>query len=293
MESKQGLLTRRVFLTTTAAGALAIRASAADLAPAKLGVQLYTVRNLMPAKDDEVLHQIAAIGYKEVEGDHPTLMRVAPILKSVGLAAVSCHIPTPSVVGPGDDKQDFLEKVLTDLKSIGVEYAVVPYIDPKLRTREVFDGFAAKMNTAGAMAQKFGMQFAYHNHAFEWGQMDGKRVFDRMFANTDPKLVQFEVDVFWLTVGGVDPVAFLKEHAGRVPLLHLKDKLADQKVQYNENVPKATFKEVGNGNVDFPGILRTARSIGVKHYFVEQDWTPADPIASLKQSFSYVRGLRG
>jgi len=285
-------ITRRVFLGTTAVGALAIRSSAADLAPAKIGVQLYTLRTLMPAKDDEVLHQIAAIGYKEVEGDHGTLMRVAPTLKALGLKPVSCHIPTDSVLGPAGQGEDF-EKVLTDLKSIGTEYAVVPYIDPKMRNPEVLDAFGEKMNKAGEMARKAGLTFAYHNHAFEWGQMDGKRVFDRMFANTDPKLVQFEVDVFWLTVGGVDPVTFLKEHSGRVPLLHLKDKMADQKVQYNENVPKATFKEVGNGNIDFPGILRTARDAGVKHYFVEQDQTPGDPIASLKQSFTYITGLRG
>jgi sugar phosphate isomerase/epimerase len=125
------------------------------------------------------------------------------------------------------------------------------------------------------------------------GQMGGTRVFDRMFAKTDPALVKFEVDVFWLTVGGVDPVAFLKEHKGRVPLLHLKDKASDQKVQYNENVPKATFKEVGSGSIDFPAILRTAKDIGVKHYFVEQDQTPGDPLASLKQSFTYITGLRG
>jgi sugar phosphate isomerase/epimerase len=284
-------MTRRVFLASTAAGTLAIRASGA-LAPARLGVQLYTVRNLMPAKDDEVLRGIAAIGYKEVEGDHDTLMRVASTLKTLGLAPVSCHLPTASVLG-GEADAPPLEKVLTDLKGLGTEYAVVPYIGPELRKQEVLDGFGEKMNKAGELARKTGLQLAYHNHAFEWGQMGGKRVFDRMFANTDPALVKFEVDVFWLTVGGVDPVAFLKEHKGRVPLLHLKDKVADQKVQYNEGVPKATFKEVGNGNIDFPGILRIAKDIGVKHYFVEQDWTPGDPLVSLKQSFSYINGLRG
>jgi len=287
----QSSITRRGFLASAAAGAIATRASAA-LAPTTLGVQLYTVRNVFPTKGDEVLKQIAGIGYKEVEGDNfATLIRIAPTLKTLGLAPVSCHIPTPSVLGGGDTPP--LEKILTDLKSIGTEYAVLPYIGQELRTMEVFDAFGEKMNKAGELARKTGLQFAYHNHAFEWGQMGGKRVFDRMFANTDPKLVQFEVDVFWLTVGGVDPVAFLKEHSGRVPLLHLKDKVADQKVQYNEGVPKATFKEVGNGNIDFPGILRTAKNIGVKHYFVEQDWTPGDPIASLKQSFTYLTGLRG
>jgi sugar phosphate isomerase/epimerase len=281
-----------MFLGASAVGVLASRARAAELAPKRLGVQLYTVRTLLPAKDDEVLRQIADIGYKEIEGGYDDLMRISAKAKADGLKPVSCHVPTDIVLGDGSKGPSF-EKVLKDLKSIGVEYAVVPYIGEELRKPEVLDAFGDKMNAAGRAAKKAGLQLAYHNHAFEWGQMDGKRVFDRMFSSTDPKLVKFEVDVFWLSVGGIDPARFLEEHAGRVVLLHLKDKASAQAVQFNEHVPKESFQEVGNGTIDFPAILKTAEKIGVKHYFVEQDQTPGDPIASLKISYKYLTGLRG
>jgi sugar phosphate isomerase/epimerase len=285
-------LSRRTFLgASAAAGVLVSRASARNLAPSRIGVQLYTLRSVMPAKDAEVLHQIAEIGYREIEGDYDTLMRVSSMAKADGLTAVSCHVPTESVLGSGAGGPSF-EKILTDLKGIGVEYAVVPYIGEELRKPDILDAFGEKMNKAGALAKKIGLQLAYHNHAFEWGQMGGKLVFDRMFAHTDPGLVKLEVDVFWLSVGGVDPVHFLETHAGRIALLHLKDKAAAQKVQYNERVPRESFKEVGSGVVAFPAILKTAEHIGVKHYFVEQDQTPGDPIASLRMSYQYLTSLR-
>lgn len=280
-----------MFLGASAtATALLSRASASNLAPARVGVELYTLRNQMPAKDDEVLRQISQIGYREVEGDYPTLKRIAAEAKELKLNPISCHIPVGAIDGAGDTP---LEKVFSDLKSIGAEYAVVPYIMPNQRSAAILASFGEKMNKAGELAKKAGLQLCYHNHAFEWGPMNGKHAYDVMFEHTDPKLVQFEADVFWLSVGGIDPVHFLETHAGRVPLLHLKDKAQGQKVQYNENVTKETFKEVGNGSLDFPAILKAAEKAGVKHYFVEQDQTPGDPIASLKQSFTYLSGLRG
>jgi len=285
------LLSRRAFLgAATAAGILASRASAKSLAPKRLGAELYTVRSLMPAKDDDVLHTLASTGYREVEGDYPTLMRIHGAAQALGLNPVACHIPTASVLG--GEKAPELEKVLTDLKGIGTEYAVVPYIAPDQRTVEILSGFGEKMTRAGEMAKRIGLQLAYHNHAFEWKEVEGKMTFHRMFEHTDPKLVQLEIDVFWLSVAGVDPVHFLKDHAGRIPLVHLKDKAAAQKVQYNEMVPKDTFREVGNGSIDFKAVLETCEKIGVKHYFVEQDWTSGDPLVSLKQSFHYISGLK-
>jgi sugar phosphate isomerase/epimerase len=136
------------------------------------------------------------------------------------------------------------------------------------------------------------LTFCYHNHAFEFGGAQGERPIDIFHERLDKKLVFFEVDVFWISVAGGDPVQMLKEHEGRVPLLHLKDKAAGTPVQYNENVPPAAFKEVGSGSLDFPAILKTAESIGVKHYFVEQDQTPGDPIDSLKKSYNYLRSVK-
>jgi sugar phosphate isomerase/epimerase len=133
------------------------------------------------------------------------------------------------------------------------------------------------------------MQFAYHNHAYEFGGTPGKRPFDIFVDRLDPRYVQFELDVFWLSVAGQDPVNALKKLKGRVALLHLKDKAKDAPHQFNENVPATAFKEVGSGEIDFPAILKAAPAAGVKQYIVEQDQTPGDPLDSLRKSFEYLK----
>src|SRR5439155_26411237 len=104
-------------------------------------------------------------------------------------------------------------------------------------------------------------------------------------------LVGFEVDCFWVSVAGNDPVEFIRKWTGRVPLVHLKDKAAATEQRFNEGVPRTAFKEVGNGTLDWPGILRAASAAGAQHYFVEQDQTPGDPIESLRQSYSNLSRL--
>jgi sugar phosphate isomerase/epimerase len=288
-------ISRRLFLGASAAGALAAK----TFVPQNLGVELYTVRNLMPKDDDAVLKSIADIGYKELEGDYPTLLRIAPKAKSLGLAMPACHIPTPAVLGTWDIwkgmdtlKSKGLEQILTDLKGIGATFAVIPYLQMAERKPEVLKSFGEKMTRAGETARKVGMQLAYHNHAFEFGELEDKRIFDVMFAGTSPKIVQLEADVFWLSVAGQNPAEFITKHADRVKLTHLKDKNPSQKNQYSESVPKEAFQAVGKGSIDFKSVLEACRKAGVKHYFVEQDQTPGDPLASLRDSYQYLSGLR-
>jgi sugar phosphate isomerase/epimerase len=99
------------------------------------------------------------------------------------------------------------------------------------------------------------------------------------------------MDVFWVSVSGNDPVEFLQRHGDRVKLIHLKDKAKDTPVMASENVPARDFKEVGNGVLNFPAILRQAEKAGVRHYFVEQDQTPGDPVDSLRESYTHLRSL--
>jgi sugar phosphate isomerase/epimerase len=112
-----------------------------------------------------------------------------------------------------------------------------------------------------------------------------------MLDNTDKKLVAYEVDVFWVSVAGLDPVEMIQKLSDRVLLLHLKDKAEGTPVMYKESVPRTAFKEVGNGVVDWPKVLRAAAAAKVAHYFVEQDQTPGDPVDSLRQSFAYLSKL--
>jgi sugar phosphate isomerase/epimerase len=136
------------------------------------------------------------------------------------------------------------------------------------------------------------MTFCYHNHAFEFATEQGSTLFQVMLDNTDQKLVAFEVDLFWVSVAGGDPVEFLQKLSGRVPLVHLKDKAAGTEVMYKESVPKTAFKEVGSGVLDWPKVLRAAAAAKVAHYIVEQDQTPGDPVDSLRQSFGYLSKLK-
>ena len=147
------------------------------------------------------------------------------------------------------------------------------------------------LNSAAEKAKAAGLGFAYHNHAFEFEPMEGSTPLEAILGASDAELVQLELDVFWVSITGNDPAETLRKYAGRVPLTHLKDKADGTPQAYKEGQAKETFKEVGNGVIDFGGVLAACGEAGVEHFFVEQDQTPGDPLASLKQSIDYLRGL--
>ena len=254
-----------------------------------LGVQLYTVRSVLPQKPRDTLNAIRAIGYQEVEATFAGLDDLWPVLEASGLKAVSIHLDSKSVT---QGKADDLSPIFDQLKKRGFEYAVMPYVpEPERGGIEVIKSLAEKFNRAGEKCRAAGMSFCYHNHAFEFATEKGATLFQVMLDQTDPKLVAFELDVFWVSVAGLDPAETIQKLAGRVPLLHLKDKAEGTAVMYKESVPPATFKEVGNGVMDWPKVLRAAAEAKVAHYFVEQDQTPGDPVDSLRQSYGYLSKL--
>jgi sugar phosphate isomerase/epimerase len=169
---------------------------------------------------------------------------------------------------------------------------VFPYLpEPERGGIEVIRAIAEKLNRAGEKCRAAGMTFCYHNHAFEFATEKGTTLFQVMLDHTDPKLVAFELDLFWVSVAGLDPAAMIEKLAGRVPLVHLKDKAEGTAVMYTEAVRPATFKEVGSGVMDWPKILRAAAAAKVEHYFVEQDQTPGDPVESLRKSYGFLSKL--
>jgi sugar phosphate isomerase/epimerase len=301
--------TRREWLVLTAAGTLpaaalmGARAQAAG--PARLGVQLYTVREQLKTQAQATLEAIAAIGYQELELGRADLPTLAPMAKSVGLTPVSTHIEAPLVTGNWDAWADVarstpaaersLARAFDAARSHGIKYAVVSYLQPSERgtTTAAYETFADQLNRAGETARAAGLTLAYHNHGFEFVPLaDGRTPMDVLLSRLDPALAQLELDVFWVAITGADPADLLSRHKGRVPLVHLKDKAKGAPPETDERkVAKTTFAEVGNGGLDFPAILRAAQASGVQHYFVEQDQTPGDPIVSLRQSYAYLRGL--
>ena len=306
-------LARRKFLQLTAFSAAELLTVSGALAKSSramknIGVQLYTLREVLPKKPSETLQALAAIGYKEVEVIRRDLDQLAPSLKRAGLKAVSLHIESPLVTNKWEAWRaaagqsnsspaaaDYtLSQAIADARKHGIEYLVVAYLFPQERGGlDFYRQFADQMNRAGEQCRKAGLKLCYHNHAFEFEQMEGTTPLDILMERFDKQLVALELDVFWVAVAGSDPAQLIKKYSGRVPLLHLKDKAKGTERQTQEaKVPRTAFSEVGNGDLDFPAILRAAADAGTKHYFVEQDQTPGDPLRSLRQSFDYLHGLK-
>lgn len=281
-------LTRRTFLGQTAALVSVAKIGLArnPLTKRNLGVQLYTVRNIIGKDPVTVLKSIQDIGYTEIEATYGNLHEIWPALKQTSLKPVSVHIDF-GIFKEGGSK---LDAALADAKKLGFEYAVVPYVPPSDRGGlDVFKSLAQMLNTSAQMAKAHGLKLCYHNHAFEYATLpDGSMGLDVLMNETQKGSVSLELDIFWASVAGHNPVDVLKKYSGRVALLHLKDKAADFPTQYNENVPPATFKEIGNGSIDIPAVLAAADAEGVRQYFVEQDQSP-DPIVSLRQSYEYLQ----
>ncbi len=255
-----------------------------------IGVQLYTVRSVLPQKPAETLKAIEAIGYREIEATYAGLDRIWPSIQATHLKAASVHLDN-TMMNAG--KEDDLAKALDQVKKWGFEYAVFPYLPPAERGGlDKFRALTNKLNRAGEKCRAMGLGFCYHNHAFEFEPMEGTTGFQVMMDGLDKNLCNFELDCFWVSVAGHDPVELLGKLAGRVPLLHLKDKAAGTPVMYKESVDRGAFKEIGHGVLDWPAILRAAASAGTRHYFVEQDQTPGDPVESLRQSFEYLSKLQ-
>jgi sugar phosphate isomerase/epimerase len=250
-----------------------------------LGVQLYTVREVIGANPAAILKAIEGIGYREIEATYGNLEQIWTAVKETQLKPVSIHLDT-ALFFEGGSK---LDAAIADVKEKGFQYVVLPYIPPAQRGGlDVFKKIAETLNKSGEKVKAAGMSLCYHNHAFEFEPMGGTTGLELLMKETHKDLVSLEMDVFWVSVAGHDPVKLLKKYSNRVALLHLKDKAKGLATQYNEKVPKDTFKEVGNGSLNFPAILAEAKKTGVKNYFVEQDQTPGDPIESLRESYKYL-----
>jgi sugar phosphate isomerase/epimerase len=245
----------------------------------KIGLQLYTVRREMEKDVEGTLAKVAAIGFKEVEFAgyfNRTPEQIKTILKNHGLSAPSAHT-TLKVI-----KENW-QKTLDVTQATGHKYLILAYLFPNERTS--FDDYKRLievMNRAGEDCKKAGIQFGYHNHDFEFAALEGQVPFDYLLKQTDPKLVKIELDLYWITKAKQQPEKYFTLYPGRFELFHVKDM---------DNTPKQFFTEVGRGTIDFKKIFQQAKQAGVKHYFVEQDETPASPFDSIKVSYDYLSKL--
>jgi sugar phosphate isomerase/epimerase len=182
-------------------------------------------------------------------------------------------------------------------KIIGQSYIVCPWIPEDLRKDpDIWKKAAEAFNRAGEASKKAGIQFAYHNHWFEFLPVNGKLPYDLLLEACDPKLVKMELDLCWITVGGSDPLKYFNRFPGRFPLVHVKDikklpKVSEAGGQDFGDSLKDDMTEVGSGIIDWKRIFAQSEKAGIKHYIVEHD-KPAAPLDSIKTSYEYLRQLR-
>jgi sugar phosphate isomerase/epimerase len=290
-------MNRRTFIESSIATAVVTAASANSTWAAahhidRVGLQLYTVRELMKQDFDGTIAGVAKIGYKEVEfagyfGKTPKEAKA--VIDGNGLTSPSAHHPI-------DALESKLPEIIEGAHVIGQKFIVCPYLDAKARTADGYKHLAEVCNRAGEATQKAGIQLCYHNHSFEFEKVDGieGKPFDYLLAQTNPKLVKIEMDLCWMAVAGQDPVAYFNKHPGRFPLVHVKD-------WTNEGTGSRDYEgavghpvtghmtNVGSGTIDWKKIFTQSGKAGIQHYFVEND--DAKSLDDPKASYEYLSKL--
>lgn len=247
------------------------------------GLQLYSVRDVLPKDPRGVLKQIASFGYKLLEGyEGPKGMfwgmsniEFKKYMDDLGMNFISSHC---------DTTKDF-EKKVADAAAIGMKYIIYPYEGPN-KTIDDYKKLADDFNKKGEICRKNGMRFGFHNHNFSFTAIDGVIPQDTLMQNTDPSLVDFEMDMYWVVTPGQDPVTWLKKYPNRFPLCHVKDRTKGA-------TATADTCTLGEGSIDYPSILKEAKKLGVHYYIVEQEkYANTTPLDSAKADAAYMRKLK-
>jgi sugar phosphate isomerase/epimerase len=250
-----------------------------------LAVQLYTVREAVAKNLEGALEQLAGLGYKSIElyGYNGTffgksLSEFKTILANTGIKVLSSHHTTGIATKSKGTLSDGWDKAIEDIHALGAEYMVCAYLMPNERTPEIYKSLPAMFEKAATATKAAGIQFAYHNHDFEFEKLDDTLVYDFLIKNTSADLVKMEMDLYWISKAGYDPVQYFDKYPGRFHMWHVKDMEAGTKA----------ITEVGNGTIDFDRIFAARKKAGLKYWFVEQDTSKIDKFESLKISRDYL-----
>lgn len=255
----------------------------------EIGLQLYTLRNEVSKDLRSTIARIAQIGFTDVEtfgykaGKYFDLSvkDFASIFAQNKLTTPSGHYSLPDYLSKGDE--DDLKRTVEDSRAMSHDFFTVPWLPENLRTGlDDYKRLADRLNKAGEVVNNAGMKLAYHNHDFEfkdWG--DGKTGYNILLTQTDPKLVNFEMDIYWVSKAGVDPIKLIQANPGRIKMWHVKDM---------DNTAEKSFTEVGTGVIQYKEIFGYKKLSGMKHFFLEQDQISIDPYVSITKSLEYIKG---
>jgi sugar phosphate isomerase/epimerase len=254
----------------------------------EIGIQLYSLRNQMPKDVKGSFALIKSWGITEIEGGAPDGMTTGEFLKLLkenGLRMTS----------GGVDFQELetdVPKVIERAKSLGVKYVVCYWLphENDVFTRADADKAIAVFNKAGKQFAENGLSLCYHPHGYEFVPEGTGNLFDYMVAQTDKRYLNFEMDVFWVKQGGVDPVSLLQKYPNRFKLLHLKDRKPGTPNSTNGHADVETNVVLGTGDVNIAEVMRVAREIGIEHYFIEDESSRV--VQQVPESVKFLKSLK-
>lgn len=286
MNARRNFLKQSAILTS----GFAMTPSDLFLTQTKIGLQLYTLRDDIAKDVKGVIGKVAAAGYKEVETFGLSkeqkffglsVKEFGQLLKANNLTTPSGHYMPSEMLfenGNGDD----VKKLCDVGNTLGHKYIVIPYLEAgRRKSIDQYKALAERMNKAGEICKKANLQLAYHNHDFEFLEIDGQRGYDVFMNETDKGLLKLELDLYWVVRAGLNPVDLFKKQPGRFPMVHIKDM---------DKVDRTKNTEIGNGSINFKKIMANAKLGGIKHYYVEHENNYApDTIGSIQKSYAYIR----
>jgi len=246
------------------------------------GIQLYTLRDIIADDPRDILKQLSEFGYQQIESyDGPMGIYwnmghtgFKEYLDELGMTMISSH---------ANVSENFEQKV-DEAAEIGVEHLIAPWVGPQ-ETLDDFRKIADQFNELGQIANRAGIRFAYHNHDYSFQQLEGEYPQDILMQGTDPELVDFQLDIYWVAAAGEDPVTWIKKYPNRFISSHVKD------LSNDGGEPESVV--LGTGTINFTHILKIAKENGMKHFIVEQEaYTGTTPIDAARENANYMKELR-
>ena len=244
----------------------------------KFGIQLYTLRDVLPSDTKGILKKIASYGYEQIESyEHEKLgmfwgmtnKDFKKYIDDLGMKFIASHC---------DHEKNF-EKKADEASAIGIKYLICPWLGPKKKL-DPFKRAAESFNKAGEICKQRGIKFGYHNHDYSFKKVEGVYPQDVLMQNTEQSLVDFEMDMYWVVTAGQDPVEWMKKYPTRFTLAHVKDGRGGK------------TSTLGTGAIDYPNILHEAEKAGLKHFFIEQEeYEGTTPIAAAQANAEYMKKL--
>lgn len=272
-----------------------------------VGLNLYTVRGPLASKPAETYQALGKIGIRTLEVRPVQLLQHASMIRDAGMKPVHMFIETAAITGAWDEWRGFMtamaakmkmpapssfpKTTLAEMIELAKKHGIQRIGTSMLLPGERTDATIGLLNKAAEQCATAGLELYYHNHAFEFEGARGERFLDRLHKRLDPR-VRLELDIFWATIGGERAENLLKQWKGRVRSIHLKDVAPDAPMGAKEtDVPPSAFRELGKGRLDLRAILKQAERAGVEHYLIELDYSPGDPVESVRNCYRYLQDL--